>query len=45
MRVVKHWNGLPRGILDAIAGSVRGRVGQYFEQPDLAEDVLGHDDL
>jgi len=37
MRVVRHWNRLPRE-----AGSVQGQVGRGFEQPGLAGGVPAH---
>jgi len=34
MRVMKHWNTLPR--------TIQGQVGQGFQQPGLVEDVPVH---
>jgi len=40
MRVVKHWNRLPREAVDALLpGSVQGQVGWSSEQSGLVEDV------
>jgi len=37
LRVVRHWHRLPGETVDALLGSVRGQVGQGFEQPGLVE--------
>jgi len=43
MRVVKHWNRLPREAVAApLPGSVQGQVGWSSEQPGLVEDVPAH---
>jgi len=42
MRVVKHWNRLPREV-DAPFGSVQGQVEWGLEQPGLVEGVPAHD--
>ena len=43
MRVVKHWNGLPRrGSGGPIPRNVQGQVGWGSEQPGLVEDVPAH---
>ncbi|KAK4832544.1 hypothetical protein QYF61_023876 [Mycteria americana] len=42
MRVVKHWNKLPRGGKCPIPGNIQVQVGQGSEQPDLVEDVPAH---
>ena len=42
VRVVKHWNRLPRGCGCPIAGSVQGQVGWGSEQPGLVEGVPAH---
>lgn len=39
MRVINHWNGLLRELVDAVPGSTKGQVGQGFEHPDLVEKV------
>jgi len=40
MRVVKHWDRLPRG--GPIPANIQGQVGQSSEQPDRDEDVPTH---
>jgi len=50
MRVAKHWNRLPRELVEA-PGNIQGQVGQGSEQRGLVEDVpapcrvVGLDDL
>ena len=42
VRVVRHWNRLPRSCGCPIPGSVQGQVGRGFEQPGLVEGVPAH---
>lgn len=51
VRVVKHWNRLPRGGRCPSPGDSQGHTGPGSEQPDLDEDVpfnywgVGLDDI
>jgi len=43
MRVVKHWNRLPREAVGApIPGNIQGQVEWGSAQHDLVEDVPAH---
>ena len=43
MKVMKHWNRLPREVVDVPSIEVfKGQVGQGSEQPDLLKDVPAH---
>jgi len=42
MKVMKHWNKLPRGGRCPIPGNIQGWVGQGSEQPGLVKDVPVH---
>jgi len=42
MRVVKHWNQLPRGGRCPIHGNIHSQVGRGSEQPGLVKDVPAH---
>ncbi|KAK4808877.1 hypothetical protein QYF61_007992 [Mycteria americana] len=42
VRVVKHWNRLPKATGCPIPGSVQGQAGWGFEQPGLVEGVPAH---
>ena len=43
MRVVRHWNRLPRGAVDAPSLAVfKARLDGALKQPGLVEDVPAH---
>jgi len=42
MRVVKHWNRLPRDGRCPIPGNIQGQAGRGSEPPDLVEGVPAH---
>jgi len=42
MRVMKHWNKLPRGRGGPMPGNIQGQVGRGSEQPDLVVDIPAH---
>ena len=35
VRMVRHWNRFPRGVVDALSLEVQDQVGWGFEQPGL----------
>jgi len=39
MRMVSHWNKLPREAVDVLPGSIPGQVRWAFEQRGLVEGV------
>jgi len=39
---VKHWNRLPRGVVNVMDGASKGRLGRALEQPDQAAGILVH---
>jgi len=41
VRVVSHWNRLPRETGCPITGSIQGQAGCDFEQPNLVKDARG----
>jgi len=42
MRVVRHWDRLPKGGRCSVPGNVQGQGGWGSEQPDQVEDVPAH---